>query len=104
MKTMSIEELDERVEELNGLFPEWSAWRQVRARKEHQDENGVEIEAGDWYYQRDRGFCVVRYSMTSMGQLILTLLTGNPLLKGVSKKVREKRMAEYCRATECLDC
>lgn len=103
MKTMSVEELDAEVEKLNGLFPESFGWRPVLARKEHQDEHGVKIEPGQWYYQREGGafdFHPVRYSATSMERLILTLFADNPILREVSQKIRAKRMAEYCRATD----
>ena len=103
---MSIEELDERVEELNGLFTGSSDWCRVRAAKDYRDEHNVKIKRGDWYYKRTCGMIdpqPFRYSMPSMERFVRAVFANNPLLSEVSRKVRERRTVEVYRAIECLD-
>jgi hypothetical protein len=39
-------------EEINAVYPHYCQWERVKARKEHEDEFGVIIKAGENYWRR----------------------------------------------------
>jgi hypothetical protein len=99
--TIPVEELDERVRKLNGLFPLSPCWRLVQAKKDHEDAFGFEIKRGEWYYKRDVAyFDAIKYSLASMEQVVEGLFCQNPALEKIAEHLQRTALLGW---TQRLD-
>ncbi|MFC2037373.1 hypothetical protein ACFLYD_05310 [Chloroflexota bacterium] len=90
----SDEELFEQLDLLNALNSEWSPWRNVKARKEHEDLFGELIQRDEVYFKRKIGVAwddVLKLSRLSMERILLAIFADNAGLEDLAQKVNEIR-------------
>lgn len=90
----SDEEFHQMLGWLNALSPEWSGWRHVTARKEHEDLFGEAIGRSEVYFQRQIGVAwgdSLKLSRLSMERLLYAVFAGNQLLADLAREVGDIR-------------
>lgn len=96
--TYDDDELREMVRKLNGLFPERSPWRTIKARKGHRDLLGDVIQNGDIYYGRQVGGGVIRLTRASMDAFLVALFVSNRGLRETAEQTVQLRFERLAQA------
>jgi hypothetical protein len=105
MKTSNDDRFFENLDLLNTLMGA-HPWQEVRAKKDHIDEFGDKIAAGDSYYRREYGVAyheVVKVSRRSMEIMLYAVLRGNRLLRDIARNLKEKQEKELAGAMKDLN-
>lgn len=86
----------------NALF-EWYRWQTTDARKDHEDEFGDRIQAGETYFSRDMGAGwtdKAKLSRRSMEVLLRCVLWSNPRGKMVAEELKKVDQDQLRQAGE----
>jgi hypothetical protein len=74
-------DLSDKVDLLNALMQEGLNWEETRARLEHTDEFGDEIDRGETYYKKHKAHIeYTKMSSRSMSTMIEAVFGKNPRL------------------------
>lgn len=100
----SDKEFSDYLRLLNAFFDPWR-WQETKANKDHDDEFGDKVIAGDFYYKRDCGQGWderLKLSKRSMDTFILLIFHNNPLSNQMGNELLEHRFDKLRKATESM--
>ena len=90
---------------INALGNPYLKWQLTQARKNHTDEFGEIIKAGDDYYKKSSGPSysdVVKLSRKSMNIFAFLYFLDTPGLRNLADEVIKKRVDEHRKAVDGL--
>jgi hypothetical protein len=93
------------LDRVNALGDRYRGWQRRRARKDHDDALGAQIQSGEYYFTREYGVAyheVLKLSERSMELFLTLLFLGNQHAGALADHIQSERCADMADAVKGL--